>query len=80
MPGWGGLILNAQNVENEKEIVNTACEEIGTQVIQYIPRSGEIQQAEHAGGTVFEYLGDDSEMKQVYNRLAEVILEKSSLS
>ena len=76
----GGLILNARNVENEREIVEKACEEIGTQVIQYVPRSGEIQQAEHLGGTVFEFLGKNSEMRQVYMQLADVILEKSSLS
>lgn len=73
----GGLILNARNVENEEEIVEKACREMETEVIQYIPRSGEIQQAENRGGTVFEFLGEDSRMKEVYSRLAEQILSRS---
>ena len=73
----GGLILNARNVENEREIVEKACQEIETELIHYIPRSGEIQQAEHLGGTVFEFLGEESSMRAVYNGLAEEILKRS---
>ncbi|MCD8023026.1 MAG: nitrogenase iron protein NifH [Lachnospiraceae bacterium] len=51
-----GLILNARNIENEVEIVQEALKEIGTDLIQYIPRSSEIQDAERGGGTVFECL------------------------
>ena len=40
-----GLILNAKNIENEREIVAKAVEEIGTQVVCYVPRSPEIQEA-----------------------------------
>ncbi len=72
----GGIILNAKNIENEQEIVQKACEEIQTKVIQYIPRSSEIQKAEDIGGTVFESnLSEESIMKQVYKQLAEKILE-----
>ena len=52
----GGLILNARNTENERETVAKAAEEIGIDVIQYIPRCGDIQKAEAGGGTVFECL------------------------
>lgn len=38
-----GLILNAKNIEREQEIVQQAVEEIGTQVVAYIPRSADIQ-------------------------------------
>ena len=69
----GGLILNAKNIENEQEIVQQAVEEIGTKVIQYIPRSPDIQTAEAQGGTVFEVL-EDSPMRDVYNALADQIL------
>ena len=68
-----GLILNAKNIENEPEIVQQAVEEIGTKVIQYIPRSPDIQTAEAQGGTVFEVL-EDSPMRDVYNALADQIL------
>ena len=68
-----GLILNAKNIENEEQIIQEALKEIGTTVTQYIPRSGDIQKAESRGGTVFEFL-EESEMKEVYNSLAEKIL------
>ena len=71
-----GLILNAKNIENEQAIVDKACEEIGTKVIQYIPRSSDIQAAEAKGGTVFEEL-ETSPMKDVYRHLADKILELS---
>ena len=70
----GGLILNAKNIENEQQIVQQACTEIGTEMIQYIPRSAEIQLAESKGGTVFEHL-PDSAMRQVYSQLADTILQ-----
>ena len=69
----GGLILNARNTENERETVAKAAEEIGIDVIQYIPRCGDIQKAEAGGGTVFECL-TESPMHQVYNELAQKIL------
>ena len=69
----GGLILNARNTENERETVAKAAEEIGIDVIQYIPRCGDIQKAEAGGGTVFECL-TESPMHQVYNDLAQKIL------
>ena len=69
----GGLILNARNTENERETVAKAAEEIGIDVIQYIPRCGDIQNAEAGGGTVFECL-TESPMHQVYNELAQKIL------
>ena len=69
----GGLILNARNTEKERETVAKAAEEIGIDVIQSIPRCGDIQKAEAGGGTVFECL-TESPMHQVYNELAQKIL------
>ncbi len=71
-----GLILNAKNIENEQEIVNKAVDEIGTKVIQYVPRSPEIQAAEAKGGTVFEKL-ETSSMKDIYRSLADQVLKLS---
>lgn len=72
----GGLILNSKNIENEVEIVKKACEEIETEIIQIIPRSGDIQIAENLGGTVFEF-AKNSKMVEVYDKLADEIIEKS---
>ena len=44
-------------------------------MIQYIPRSTEIQEAENRGGTVFEFL-KESKMQAVYNELAEKIMSE----
>lgn len=68
-----GLILNAKNIMNEQETVKAAADEIGTRIIEYIPRSDEIQRAESKGGTVFEWI-QDSVMQGVYNRLADTVI------
>ena len=69
-----GIILNARNIEGEQEIVRRAAAEIGTDVVAYIPRSGDIQRAEAGGGTVFECL-EDSPMRAVYEDLAGRVLD-----
>ena len=51
-----GLILNSKNLENEAEIVEKACAEIGTGIVEIIPRCADIQFAENKGCTVFEAL------------------------
>lgn len=72
-----GLILNAKNIENEEATVKEALKEIGTQMVQYIPRSPDIQAAEARGGTVFEAL-ETSHMREVYNALADKILAEEA--
>jgi len=67
-----GLILNAKNIEDEEAIVKKALPEIGTEIVQIIPRSPDIQTAEAKGGTVFETL-ETSPMHRVYSELAETI-------
>ena len=69
-----GIILNARNIEGEQEIVRRAAAEIGTDVVAYVPRSGDIQRAEAGGGTVFECL-EDSPMRAVYEDLAGRVLD-----
>lgn len=68
-----GLILNSKNIENEISIVEKAVEEIETKIVHVIPRSSEIQIAENAGGTVFEFLKESS-MQKVYTELANKII------
>ena len=69
-----GLILNSKNLENEAEIVEKACAEIGTGIVEIIPRCADIQFAENKGCTVFEAL-EVSEMKAPYSRLAAMMVE-----
>ena len=72
----GGLVLNAKNIENEREVVSRAAAEIGTEIIQYVPRSPDIQAAEAQGKTVFEGL-ENSRMHEVYRDLASRVSELS---
>ncbi|WDV44938.1 nitrogenase iron protein NifH [Clostridiaceae bacterium M8S5] len=68
-----GLILNAKGVEKEQELVEKLCEEIGTNIIKYIPRDGNIQKAENEGKTVVEAFCDADISKQ-YMKLANQII------
>ena len=68
-----GIILNAKNIDNELEIVSKACEEIGTEIVQYIPRNQDIQYSENKGCTVLEAM-EGSDMREVYNQLATKIV------
>lgn len=74
---FSGLILNEKNIENELEIVQKACAEMNTEIIQQIPRCGDIQTAENAGGTVFEF-APDSKMCSIYNQLAHQVLARTA--
>ncbi|MGM9582375.1 MAG: nitrogenase iron protein, partial [Phascolarctobacterium sp.] len=60
----------------EEELVAKAAVEIGTKVVQYVPRSGDIQLAENQGGTVSEFV-QNSPMVGVYQSLAQRVLELS---
>lgn len=71
-----GIILNAKNIENEQNLVQKAAEEIETEIVLYVPRSGDIQKAEALGGTVCEFVSD-SPMNEVYQQLADRILALS---
>lgn len=64
-----GLILNSKNLENERAIVEKACEEIGTQIIEVIPRCADIQFSENQGCTVFEAM-EASQLMVPYKHLA----------
>ncbi len=75
----GGLILNAKNIDREQELVAQLCEEIGTQVVQYIPRDKTIQSAEHLGKTAVEAF-PDAEITAVYHQLAKVIMKTKNKS
>ena len=68
-----GLILNAKNVENEKELVNKLAEEIESEVFHYIPRDKVVQTAENNGKTVIEE-DNSCQMADIYLELAKKII------
>ncbi len=68
-----GLILNAKNVEDEKNLVNNLAKEIDSNIFQYIPRDKIVQIAENDGKTVIEK-DKKSEMASIYLELANKII------
>ncbi len=68
----GGIICNSRNVDEEHELVDTFARELGTQLIEYIPRDNIVQHAEINGQTVVSY-APDSAQAAVYGRLADKI-------
>ena len=70
----GGIILNEKNVENERELTEKMVQEIGSQIIASVPRSGMVQKAEALTKTVVEAF-PDSDMAECYRDLARKILE-----
>ncbi|WP_425057838.1 Nitrogenase iron protein 1 [Sporomusa carbonis] len=70
----GGLIANSINAPYSREIVDDFVERTKTQVVEYIPRSVTVTQAELQGKTTVE-AAPDSEQAKVYGRLAKKIVE-----
>lgn len=68
-----GLIFNAKGFGGERELVDTAAEEMETSVLFQIPRDSHVQKAEEQGKTVIEAF-PESEMAQSYLRLARLLL------
>jgi len=73
-----GLINNMRGVDREEEIVEAYAKRLGVKVLAHIPRSGVVQEAEEAGGTVVEKR-PDSEQAKIYRQLAENIRDNKDL-
>lgn len=70
----GGLIANSINAPYAKEIVDDFVRRTQTQVVEYIPRSVTVTQAELQGKTTVE-AAPDSEQAKIYSRLAKKVIE-----
>ena len=70
---FGGVILNARNVERENELVEEFARDAGTQVVKAIPRSSFVQRAEEQKKTVVEAY-PKSDMAREYLDLADRVL------
>lgn len=51
----GGIICNSRNVDREIEVVRAFAEELGTQMIHFVPRDNVVQRAEIRKKTVIEF-------------------------
>ena len=71
-----GLIQNSRGIDNEDRLVDTAAEEIGTDVVFRLPRSPTVQGCESKGMTVVS--GEpDSDMAEYYRSLSKIIMSSS---
>lgn len=68
-----GLILNAKSVKDEMELVEKLCDEIESEIVQYVPRNPIVQSSENDGKTVIE-ADKNSDMAKIYFELAKKII------
>ncbi|WP_332841457.1 hypothetical protein [Paraclostridium bifermentans] len=67
------MILNAKNVEDEIDLVETLANEINSEVFHYIPRERMVQISENDGKTVIEK-DKNCDMANVYLDLAKKVI------
>ena len=71
---FGGVILNARNVEREVELVEEFARDAGSRIVKILPRSSWVQRAEEQHKTVVEAF-PESDMAQEYRELASRVLQ-----
>ena len=69
-----GILLNCRNVEDELDKVQKFADDIDSRIVSVIPRSSVVQEAENLGKTVVAAF-PDSEMAQIYRKMADRVLE-----
>ena len=70
----GGIICNSRNVDHEVELLTAFAEELGTQLIHFVPRDNVVQRAEINKKTVIDYDPKASQADE-YRQLAKSIEE-----
>ncbi|MGN0143556.1 MAG: nitrogenase iron protein [Clostridium sp.] len=70
----GGIICNSRNVDREIELLTAFAEELGTQLIHFVPRNNVVQRAEIRKKTVIQY-DPQNEQADEYRELARKIEE-----
>lgn len=70
----GGLIANSINAPYSKEIVDDFVARTKTRVVEYVPRSVTVTQAELQGKTSVE-ASPNSEQAKIYSRLAQQVID-----
>ncbi|MDR2705842.1 MAG: nitrogenase iron protein [Planctomycetaceae bacterium] len=68
----GGLICNSRKVDRESELITALAEQLGTQMIHFVPRDNVVQRAEINKKTVIDF---DASVEQAeeYRKLARAI-------
>ncbi len=73
----GGIICNSRNVDREIELLRVFAQELGSQLIHFVPRNNVVQRAEIRKKTVIDYDPENPQADE-YRELAEKI-EKNQL-
>jgi nitrogenase iron protein NifH len=68
----GGIICNSRVVANEYELLKAFAEELGSQLIHFVPRDNVVQRAEIHKRTVIDYEPKDAQADE-YRKLAMAI-------
>lgn len=68
----GGIICNSRNVDREIELLRAFAEELGTQLIHFVPRDNIVQHAEIRKKTVIDYKPEAKQADE-YRELARKI-------
>ena len=68
----GGIICDSRNVDREIELLKAFSEELGTQLIHFVPRNNVVQRAEIRRKTVIEYDPENIQADE-YRELAKKI-------
>jgi nitrogenase iron protein NifH len=68
----GGIICNSRNVDNEQALLKAFAEELGSQLIYFVPRDNLVQRAEINKKTVIDF-DPESGQAQEYKNLANAI-------
>ncbi len=75
----GGIICNSRNVDRELDLLRAFAQELGTQLLYFVPRDNIVQRAEINKKTVIEYK-PDSEQAQEYRNLAEAVINNTNFT
>ena len=68
----GGIICNSRNVDREEDLLRAFAQELGTQLIYFVPRDNIVQRAEINKQTVIAYKPDAGQAQE-YRNLAEAV-------
>jgi len=68
----GGIICNSRNVDGEKELLEAFAQELGSQLIYFVPRENLVQRAEIHKKTVIDFAPDEPQANE-YRSLARAI-------
>jgi nitrogenase iron protein NifH len=75
----GGLICNSRNVNKEIELIEELAERLNTQMIHFVPRSKQVQEAELRRQTVIQYSPDHAQAEE-YRQLGNKIVDNTKLT